>query len=70
MNRREFLATSTMTLAAAALKGVPGVTEAAVDFDSGTASALVPESLDVEVLVASLHFDKYSARVHEAAAAN
>lgn len=49
----------------AALKSVPGVVEAAVDFGAGTASALVPDSMDVSLLSASLHFDKYSARARE-----
>lgn len=43
-----------------ALSVLEGVKKAAVDFDSSTASALVPEDLDTTVLASALTFDKYS----------
>ena len=43
-----------------ALKAIPEVTKAAVDFESKTATALVPEDLDTAVLASALSFDKYS----------
>lgn len=46
----------------AALTAVAGVREAAVDFDSATAAAVVPESLSDDVLLAALNVDKYTAR--------
>ncbi len=39
-----------------------GVVQAAVDFDSGTARVIVPETVDVAQLESVLHFDKYSAK--------
>ena len=47
------------------LAGVDGVEEAAVDFVTGTASAVVPADADPEPLVAALRFDKYTAELVE-----
>lgn len=44
------------------LAGVEGVQEAAVDFGSGTAAALVAGSVPVERLLAALNVEKYTAR--------
>ena len=44
-----------------ALQAVPGVVKAAVSFEEGTASALVPTELDSAQLEVALTFDKYSA---------
>jgi copper chaperone CopZ len=46
----------------ASLSGVEGVREAAVDFDTSTAEAVVPEALPDEALLAVLNVDKYTAR--------
>jgi len=43
-----------------ALTALPQVKKAAVDFDTSTATALVPEGLDTAVLASALTFDKYS----------
>ena len=40
---------------------VPGVLEAAVDFESGEAAAVVPTELDVALLEGALTFDEYRA---------
>jgi copper chaperone CopZ len=45
-----------------ALAAVPGVREAAVDFGSKSASAIVPSSLDIALLERALTFDDYAAR--------
>jgi copper chaperone CopZ len=44
-----------------ALTGVPGVREAAVDFDARTASVIVPKDLDVAKLESALTFDEFTA---------
>jgi copper chaperone CopZ len=44
-----------------ALIAVPGVRDAAVDFHTGIAEAVVPESLDAAELGRALTFDKYTA---------
>ena len=44
-----------------AVMEVDGVREAAVDFDTGTVLARVPEELEVAALEAALTFDKYHA---------
>jgi copper chaperone CopZ len=44
-----------------AVMQVEGVREAAVDFDTGTVLARVPEGLEVGALEAALTFDKYHA---------
>jgi len=46
----------------AALLEVPGVREAAVDFEAGTASVLVAEEVQPGALEQALEFDKYSAK--------
>ena len=46
----------------AALLDVAGVREAAIDFESGTASALALESVDPRALETALNFDKYTAK--------
>jgi len=46
----------------AAVMGVPGVCEAAVDFDTGTVLVRAPAELDVTALETALSFDKYTAR--------
>lgn len=51
----------TEKLHAAAL-GVPGVREAAVDFERGTVLARASADVDAAVLEAALSFDKYSAK--------
>ncbi len=48
-----------------ALQAVPGVVKAAVSFDAGTASALVPTELDSAQLELALTFDKYSATLRD-----
>jgi copper chaperone CopZ len=48
-------------LHAAVLK-VPGVREAAVDFEAGTVSARTADSVGSDVLEAALNFDKYTAK--------
>ena len=45
----------------ARLAAAPGVVAAAVDFEAGTAQALVPSDADVAALAGVLSFDKYSA---------
>jgi copper chaperone CopZ len=45
-----------------ALLAVPGVREAAVNFDTGTVSAIADESVPTEALEAALNFDKYTAK--------
>jgi copper chaperone CopZ len=42
----------------------PGVHVAAVDFDAGTASAVVDATVEPAALAAALTFDKYSAQPH------
>ena len=51
-----------------ALTSLPAVERAAVDFERGTASALVPMSFPAKELAAALLFDKYTATVREAGA--
>jgi hypothetical protein len=46
-----------------ALASVPGVVEAAVRFEDGTAEAVVAAETDPARLVAALSFDKYKARL-------
>jgi len=46
-----------------ALSAVHGVTAACVDFDTGTASAIVGENASGDELAHALTFDKYSASV-------
>jgi len=45
----------------ASLTAVPGVRDAAVDLDAGTASVLAGEAVDVAALERALSFDKYTA---------
>jgi len=45
---------------------VPGVREAAVDFESGMARVVVDEGVDPAAVLAALNFDKYSAAPREA----
>lgn len=42
----------------------PGVHVAAVDFDAGTACAVVDAAVDPTALAAALTFDKYSSKLH------
>jgi len=44
----------------------PGVHVAAVDLDTGTASAVVDSTVDPSSLAAALTFDKYSSHPHAA----
>jgi copper chaperone CopZ len=46
-----------------ALADVPGVREAVVDFNTKTASVIVPQTLEAARLEAALHFDDYSGKV-------
>ena len=46
-------------------QAVPGVVKAAVSFEDGTASALVPTALDSAQLEVALTFDKYSATLRD-----
>jgi copper chaperone CopZ len=46
----------------AAALAVPGVREAAVDFESGTVSALAAETVAPDALETALNFDKYTAK--------
>lgn len=45
----------------AALTALPDVNEAAVSFEASRAQVVVPEDVDVAVLVEALNFDKYTA---------
>lgn len=45
-----------------AVTDVPGVVEAAVDFETGSAEAVVPSDLDVACLETAMTFDEYRAR--------
>jgi copper chaperone CopZ len=49
----------------AALQETPGVMKAAVSFEDGTASALVPDDLETGQLEVALTFDKYSATLRD-----
>lgn len=49
-----------------AVTEVPGVVEAAIDFDTGTAEAVVPTDLDVARLEGAMTFDEYSAHTRTA----
>lgn len=44
------------------LRETPGVVQAAVQFDTGTAEVVVSESTDVALLETALRFDKYTAK--------
>ena len=45
----------------ASVTAVPGVREAAVDFETGTAQVVVDETADAEQVLAALNFGKYTA---------
>lgn len=47
----------------AKLKATPGVTQAAVSFERGTAQVVVPESADAGAFARVLTFDKYTAKL-------
>lgn len=47
------------------LKAVPGVVNAAVNFEKGVAEVVVPQDADVAPLVTAMHFEKYVAKPRE-----
>ena len=49
-----------------ALVAVPGVREAAVDFESATARVVVDAVADPDAVLAALHFGKYTASARQA----